>query len=62
MTAQYDHEETDSQDFQDSYRAQRLAEELEKQGGKCDSFRPAINKQKFMPANYPYRFRQSVAT
>jgi len=66
MTAQYDHEETDSQEFQDSYRAQRLAEELGKPFGKCDSFRPAINmtkiKEKFMPANYPYRFRTAVAT
>jgi len=63
---EYDHEETDSQEFQDYYRAQRLAEELGKPRGKCDSFRPAINmakiKEKFMPANYPYRFRQSVST
>jgi len=67
MNKEYDHEETDSQEFQEQYRAQRLAEEQASLlGGKCDSFRPAINmtkiKEKFMPANYPYRFRQSVAT
>ena len=63
MTAQYDHEETDSQEFQDEYRRARVAEETcSLFMGKCDAFRPAINKEKFMPANYPYRFRQSVAT
>jgi len=64
---EYDHEETDSQDFQDSYRAARLAEEQASLlGGKSASFSPLPNltkiKEKFMPANYPYRFRQSVAT
>ena len=67
MKKEYDHEETDSQEFQDEYRRARIAEEVcSLFGGKCDAFRPAINldkiKEKFMPANYPYRFRQSVAT
>jgi len=59
MTAQYDHEETDSQEFQDSYRAQRLAEEQASLLGGKHTPKPY---EKFMPANYPYRFRTAVAT
>jgi len=53
---QYDHEETDSQEFQEQYRAARIAEELTYPLHS----KTYEDKRRFFPANMPYRVYEKM--
>jgi len=55
---EYDHEEIDSQEFQEQYRAARLAEEL----AYPDQSKTYEDKRRFFPTNMPYRVYEKCLT